>query len=185
MALWGTVAASTMAASVPRRLSQPGAPVPPSARTTSVPGGPVSRREVLERAQFWVARGVRYLTADGRCPASAPDPNGRRYRTDCSGYVCMAWHVAGEPSTERFGDLGGPIHRDELLPGDALLWAGRGGYGPDGGHVLLFGRWANPERSAYLGYELSSGARARNHVLPFPYRAGDARYVPWRYRAVT
>src|SRR4051794_15145793 len=103
--------------------------VPPSQPTAPVPGGPVSRREVLERAQSWVTRGVRYLTADGRCPASAPDPHGRLYRTDCSGYVCMAWHVDGEPSTEKFGDLGGPIHRDELLPGDALLWAGRGGYG--------------------------------------------------------
>jgi cell wall-associated NlpC family hydrolase len=151
---------------------------------TSVPDGIVSRREVLQRAQFWVTQKVHYFSADGRFPAAAPDPAGRPYRTDCSGFVCMAWHAASEPSTAEFDSIGYPIDRQDLLPGDALLWKGLGGYGLEGGHVLLFAGWTGDRQDSYLGYELSGGQPARHEAIPFPYRRGDLRYQPWRYRKV-
>lgn len=150
----------------------------------SVPGGGVSRREVLQRARLWVARQVHYFTLDGRWPESAPDPDGRPYRTDCSGYVCMAWRAESQPSTAEFGLLGDEIDREYLLPGDALLWKGEGGYGVDGGHVLLFRRWADRRRTSYLAYELAGGRPARSWTVPYPYLEHDPRYVPWRYRMI-
>lgn len=149
---------------------------------TSVPGGTVRRREVLQRARFWVDQRVHYLTRDGVHPATAPDPAGRSYRTDCSGFVCMAWHAGTEPSTAEFDSIGYGIARADLLPGDALLWKGIGGYGPDGGHVVVFAGWTSLD--GYLGYDLRGGNRACGEPMPFPYRHGDPRYVPWRYRHI-
>jgi len=151
----------------------------------SAPYGPLSRHAVLARARFWVDQQVHYFTEDGQAPEHALDPDGRPYRTDCSGYVCMAWRAESQPDTSEFDELGSEISRDALLPGDALLWKGAGGYGPQGGHVLLFGRWADPSRSSYLGYELAGGRYARALTMPYPYRDGDTRYVPWRYRDLT
>jgi hypothetical protein len=145
----------------------------------------VSGSEVLRRAGFWVTQQVHYLSGDGQWPESATDPGGRRYRTDCSGYVCMAWHSEAQPSTSEFDALGEQVARDDLQPGDALLWKGEGGYGQDGGHVLLFGRWTDAStRNSYFGYELAGGRYARRVTVPYPYLASDFRYVPWRYRNI-
>jgi|SRR4051812_23816221 hypothetical protein len=145
---------------------------------------PLTRREVLRRARFWVDQRVHYFTRDGLRPAQALDPDGRAYRTDCSGYVCMAWRAPSEPSTHEFDQLGHEITRDDLQPGDALLWKGEGGYGVDGGHVLLFARWADPGRTHYLGFELAGNQCARLWTVPYPYRDADPRYVPWRCRHI-
>jgi hypothetical protein len=152
--------------------------------TSAHPTTPVSRQEVLRRARFWVEQDVYYFTRDGLRPALAPDPEGRDYRTDCSGYVCMAWRAPSQPSTSEFDLLGHEISREELRPGDALLWKGEGGYGADGGHVLLFAGWSDDSRSSYLGFELAGDRRARSWTVPYPYRDGDCRYVPWRYHHV-
>jgi hypothetical protein len=157
--------------------------LPPDSTHDDVPGRPVTRSEVLRRAHFWVANQVHYLTRDSS-PDEAPGPDGHLYRTDCSGYVCMAWFAGSQPSTAEFDELGEQIDAGQLLPGDALLWKGEGGYGPDGGHVLLFQRWASPERDSYVAYELAGARAARSVTLPFPYLNRDPRYVPWRYRAI-
>jgi hypothetical protein len=146
---------------------------------------PISRPEVLARAWSWVDRQVHYLTADGGHPEQALDPDGLAYRTDCSGYVAMAWRAGIQPSTADFDVLGDQISPTDLLPGDALLWKGLGGYGPDGGHVLLFGGWADTAGRSYLAYELAGGRRAQLCALRYPYRDGSDRYVPWRYRGIT
>ena len=146
---------------------------------------PVSRHEVLLRARYWVQQQVPYLTADGRAPQTALDPDGHAYRTDCSGYVCMAWRVKSQPSTNDFDSIGAEIGRADLLPGDALLWKGAGGYGAQGGHVLLFAGWADPDRRRYLGYELAGDLCTRVWTYPYPYLRDDTRYRPWRYHGIT
>lgn len=150
-----------------------------------MPHRPVSRQEVLLRARYWVQHRVPYLSHDGQTPDSAPDPDGSRYRTDCSGYVCMAWKVESQPSTSDFDTIGAEVDRADLLPGDALLWKGEGGYGPQGGHVLLFAGWLGLDQAEYLGYELAGGRCARAWSVPYPYLSADARYRPWRYHGIT
>lgn len=145
----------------------------------------LSRDQILSRAQFWVERKVHYRSlTDDRWPATAPDPDGRPYRTDCSGYVAMAWRADHEPDTCDFAELGYEIAAADLLPGDAMLWPGVGGYGGDGGHVVLFAGWNDIRRRSYLAYELACDRHAALVTLPYPFRNRDARYVPWRPRAV-
>lgn len=157
---------------------------------TSAPEPDLSRAEVLRRAQFWVDRRVHYMSLnaspdDAVWPSAAADPDGRLYRTDCSGYVAMAWRAPAQPDTNAFGELGDEISRDELLPGDALVWLGVGGYGAQGGHALLFAGWNDPQHRTYLAYELASGRYAALHDVPYPYFREGSRYVPWRCRYVT
>ena len=61
----------------------------PPAQAASSVGGSISREEVLERAQYWVDRNVIY--SQNR---TFPDAQGKRYRTDCSDLVSLAWHMS-------------------------------------------------------------------------------------------
>jgi hypothetical protein len=115
-------------------------PMASNAIAASSVGGTVSRAETLERAQFWVNRGVVY--SQNR---TYPDPGNKRYRTDCSGYVAMAWHMStggtwldGGLNTDGFSAYTGKtvlrsVH--DLKPGDAILKRG---------HIELFVKWKDP-----------------------------------------
>jgi hypothetical protein len=63
-------------------------PMASNAIAASSAGGEISRAEALDRAQLWVNGNVVY--SQNR---TYPDPGNKRYRTDCSGYVAMAWHM--------------------------------------------------------------------------------------------
>ncbi len=95
----------------------PISPVPPLT--------PMTRDQIMARARFWVDQDVHYFTRDGHRPAEALDPDGQPYRTDCSGYVAMAWQAGTQPSTSEFDLLGHEISVDELLPGDACCGRAR------------------------------------------------------------
>ena len=56
------------------------------------------------------------------------------YRTDCSGYVSMAWELGTSETTSTLTNYATPITKDELKAGDVLL---------SGSHVLIFDSWAN------------------------------------------
>src|SRR3954463_3340751 len=62
-------------------------------------GGPISRSEVLSRAQDWNDQDVPYCTYDKTTCANKGTPwawdlgDTRQYRPDCSGFVDMAWHL--------------------------------------------------------------------------------------------
>src|ERR1700730_3372214 len=73
-----------------------------------------------------------------------------KYRTDCSGFVSMAFglsqsYVTGDMAQSWFAK---PITKGELQPGDLMLNAT-----PGDGHVVLFESWANSSHSSYLAYE--------------------------------
>jgi hypothetical protein len=148
----------------------------------SLAGRPRLTRElIIARAQFWVDQGVHYLAHDGgQWPATASDPDGRPYRADCSGYVAMAWAAQEAPDTCDFDAIGFEIPATELQSGDAVLWKGGGGYGDDGGHVLIFEHWLNDRRDSYMSYELTGGSFARRHGQPYPHLRGDRGYLAWR-----
>jgi hypothetical protein len=99
----------------------------------STVGGPITRAEVLQRAQFWVDQDVTYTQQH-----EAPDPQGKPYRRDCSGLVSMAWHLHVSRNTMQFragkDNVKLPSLHD-LRPGDAVLKEG---------HIELFARWKDP-----------------------------------------
>ncbi|MEV4755407.1 hypothetical protein AB0J86_09870, partial [Micromonospora sp. NPDC049559] len=139
----------------------------PAAVQASTVGGAITRSEVLDRAQYWVDEGEEYNTS-----ASAPDPDGRSYRTDCSGLVAMAWHLNGSPDTDAFNDVSDArwdeIPLDDLLPGDAVV---KPDVGSVSGHIELFVSWkdkSNHRAGAYVYSFNNTGETVRN-----PYKVNN------------
>jgi acylphosphatase len=106
-------------------------------------GGQITRSEVLARAQYWVDQNIVYGTAfdsNGNVTSTrtAPDSTGRRYRTDCSGLVSLAWHLSASYTTFDFHSGVANVVRlsssSQLQPGDAVLFSG---------HIELFAAWKN------------------------------------------
>jgi hypothetical protein len=134
----------------------------------------ISRADIIERARSWVAQRVPYSVrsywSDG-------------YRQDCSGYVSMAWKLPGNEWTGSLGKYAERITKDELQPGDMLLF--HNASDPhNGSHVVLFGGWTNSARTHYVAYE-QTRPHTRRATTPYAYWSNSARYVPYRYLGVT
>ncbi|MFC6081497.1 FG-GAP repeat domain-containing protein [Sphaerisporangium aureirubrum] len=129
------------------------------ASAASTAGGPITRSEVLTRAQNWVSRNVQYnLTRRSNTLVTDVDGS-HRYGPDCSGLVSMAWHITansgkGGNSTSDFAGWSGKRYLSslhDLRPGDAIL---------KDGHMELFARWKNSadhSQGAWT-YSLNGGA---------------------------
>ncbi|MFK0259013.1 FG-GAP-like repeat-containing protein [Streptomyces sp. NPDC090445] len=131
----------------------------------------ISRETVIERAKSWVGIGLDY------------DWGGRHggYRTDCSGYVSMAWDLDSSLTTDTFEPRGVVyrIGKSDLKAGDALL----DNDGGAGGHVVLFERWANGDHTKYWGFDFTpSGVHHR--IYDYPYYPGYGPYYPVRYKNI-
>ncbi|MFF2845568.1 peptidoglycan-binding protein [Streptomyces sp. NPDC058001] len=150
-----------------------GASGPPGTASTPVRTPPTSRAEIINRAKGWMAARVPYSMSkywrDG-------------YRQDCSGFVSMAWGLGQNEWTGSLGAYGVRITKDELQPGDMLLF-----HNPSdpekGSHVTIFGGWADYTRTYYTAYELTP-PNARKQSTPYPYWQYSDRYVPYRYKGV-
>ncbi len=129
----------------------------------------VSPNDVLARARTWTDAGITY------------DQLGYHegYRTDCSGFVSMAWALPENLTTWRIPLVAEPIEKEELRAGDVLVDATS-----DNRHCVIFERWADPTRTRYWALE-SSGRpdlhRAVRRVVPYPYEINAEHYVPYRY----
>ncbi|MFE2548250.1 FG-GAP-like repeat-containing protein [Streptomyces sp. NPDC059355] len=152
-----------------------------AATADSSAGGSISRSEVLSRARTWIDAGVGYSMTSYRT-----DENGR-YRTDCSGFVSMAWHLPSS-SANNYGETTGSlmnvtssIAKESLKPGDILL-------NPDSGvngHVVIFNGWANADHTKYRAYEESGSVGAVDRTVDYPYFAGHGTFSPRRYDNIT
>ncbi|WP_296137459.1 hypothetical protein [uncultured Tessaracoccus sp.] len=98
-------------------------------------GAPIDRALVKARALTWVDQGVPYSME-----AYHPDPQGRNYRTDCSGFVSMAFHLPDSLSTVTLPEHFTPIDKGDLRPGDIIGNLGPGSAGA-AGHVVIFDGW--------------------------------------------
>ncbi|MBY6304690.1 peptidoglycan-binding protein [Streptomyces clavuligerus] len=160
------VPAGSTAASLPF----PGVPAVP---LVHLPGGPITRAEIIERARTWLTEKVPYSTRrywdDG-------------YRQDCSGYVSMAWNLPGNEWTGSLARYAVRIERAELQPGDMLLF-----HNPanptTGSHVTLFGGWADRSRTRYIAYEQAK-PHTRRQSTPMAYWNNSDRYLAYRYAGV-
>lgn len=125
-----------------------------------------ARSTIMARAQDWVNHHVPY-SQTGRYAG---------YRTDCSGYVSMAWQTS-QPGyvTSTLPQISHPIARGALQPGDVLLCRSE--------HVVIFGGWSGP--SHYIAYEETRpGEGTVRRVTPYPYWYNTGCFLPYRYNSV-
>ncbi|MCZ7460087.1 peptidoglycan-binding protein [Streptomyces sp. WMMC940] len=133
----------------------------------------MARADIMNRAKRWVNAKVPYSMsrywADG-------------YRQDCSGYVSMAWHLAGNEWTGSLAQFGTRIERKDLQPGDILLF-----HNPSdpskGSHVTIFGGWADSTRTKYIAYE-QARPHTRRQTTPLAYWSNSDQYVAYRYKGL-
>jgi hypothetical protein len=129
---------------------------------------PIRRSEVLKRAKTWAVVPIRYSMYVSY----------KGYRTDCSGFVSMAWRLGRSATTGTFGPYTYSITKSELKPGDILDWDNKG---PGVGHVVMFEKWADAAHSSYWAYEQTPG-HTKHRVVPYPYFPGHGGpYRPLRY----
>ena len=120
--------------------------------------GDPSRKALLERAFAWIDAGVMYSQTSSH----------QGFRTDCSGYVSMAWEENTAFNTAGFAPFDTSVSKtlsgySQLLPGDALNKVPRE-------HMFLFGGWANGAHSEMIILEEShTGAPAMMKVVASSY----------------
>ncbi len=74
------------------------------------------------------------------------------YRQDCSGFVSMAWGLPGNEWTGSLDQYGVRIAKEELEPGDILLFHNLAN--PEkGSHVVIFGGWTDYTHTYYIALE--------------------------------
>ncbi|MGW1496722.1 peptidoglycan-binding protein [Streptomyces sp. NPDC002402] len=147
----------------------------PNPATATVPAAlrPVTRAEIINRAKQWVAAKVPYSMdkywSDG-------------YRQDCSGFVSMAWNMGSNEWTGSLAQFATRITREELEPGDILLF-----HNPDnptkGSHVTIFGGWTDYTHTYYVAYEQTK-PHTRKQPTPMAYWTNADRYLPYRYNGL-
>ncbi|MFG1954825.1 FG-GAP-like repeat-containing protein [Micromonospora sp. NPDC048830] len=133
----------------------------------------VTRTEAVTRARSWLmVGGVPY--SQSRCYRNQYGD----YRTDCSGFVAMAWGLGGSGSAFWTGNLDTRSHtiaRSDLKPGDALL---RHTGDPSENHVALFVRWSDAAHTAPVVIEQTGSADTIERGWSASYAS---LYTPVRY----
>jgi hypothetical protein len=125
----------------------------------------IVRNEILNRARSWIDERVFYSQSRNHTNRFGT------YRTDCSGYVSMAWALSSSYTTWTLWNVSTRIGAGELQPGDALL---KDSGGTD--HVALFVRWAGPNRPV-VWEEYTSGRPAEERTWE-----GLRGFTPVRYK---
>src|SRR5437588_4056863 len=119
--------------------------------------GLITRETIIQRAKTWTTPPVPYSTEqyhDG-------------YRTDCSGYVSMAWNLSLSRTTHTLVDVcsRNPIGEDDLRPGDVLI---KNTSDPLRSHVVIFAGWADANHTAYRAYEQTPPQTRYVDSIPYP-----------------
>lgn len=132
--------------------------------------------EIVSRGRTWTDQRLPYSMT-----TTAPDAQGKHYRTDCSGFVAMAWHLSWSPNTVTLVDYVTPVtEKSSIRKGDCIGTLGEGTGGANG-HVVLFEKWADNSHTSYVGLEESGSKGAIRREIPYPYFGTDTRYKPYRY----
>ncbi|MGW1891611.1 peptidoglycan-binding protein [Streptomyces sp. NPDC002004] len=133
-----------------------------------------TRTDIIKRAKKWVTAKVPYSMSkywsDG-------------YRQDCSGFVSMAWNLGTNEWTGSLGSFGTKIKKDDLEPGDILLFHNEADP-TKGSHVTIFGGWTDYTHTYYTAYE-ETPPHARKQSTPYAYWSNSDRYVPYRYKGIS
>lgn len=133
----------------------------------------ISRGEVIARAHYWLSVNVPYSQS-----AYYPDPEGRNYRTDCSGFVSMAWHLDQSRTTATLDDVSTAISASSLKPGDIMLRRDSSVQ-----HVVIFEKWANDAHTLANFIAEASTADDMNYYEGVPVSTWSG-YTPRRYNKI-
>ncbi|MGP4102461.1 hypothetical protein, partial [Nonomuraea sp. KM90] len=130
---------------------------------------PMTRSQALVRAKSWI---------DARVPYSQAACHSNQYgsyRTDCSGFVSMAWGLSRSYTTFDIHLVSHTIARADLQPGDALNDADS--------HMALFVRWDDAARTRPVVREQAGpdGSPTAERVWSAAYASG---YTPIRYNNI-
>ncbi|MFD0971791.1 hypothetical protein [Plantactinospora endophytica] len=132
------------------------------------PGPAITRSEILARARTWDA--VSY--------SQERYHNG--YRTDCSGYVSMAWNLPESLNTGNLDEVSNRLSSyNDLRPGDILMYHIDN---PWEGHVVIFAGWVGA-----VGGDFHIHEQTPPHTKHRTWSAaGYSRslYKPYRYKNV-
>ncbi|MGW4383784.1 FG-GAP-like repeat-containing protein [Kitasatospora sp. NPDC004531] len=148
-----------------------------TAQAASAVDGQITRSEIIQRAQYWYGQRANIPYSQN---ATYPDSSGRNYRTDCSGYVSMAWHLGSSLNTQTLPGAATEIPRAELKPGDIL-----NSYYD---HVILFEKWDDTAHTKFSYYAF--GTTPVSHVTGQSFSAGTldghptGDYKAYRYKKV-
>ncbi|GHJ52182.1 hypothetical protein Nm8I071_14890 [Nonomuraea sp. TT08I-71] len=138
----------------------------------------VTRDMSLVRARSWLNPKVPY--SQGYCHRNEYGD----YRTDCSGFVAMAWGLGGRGNdwgTSNLDLVTTVIARGSLAPGDALL---RYTGDPAENHVALFVRWADSAHTTPVVIEQTGDDSVEGTVERTWSSTKASVYVPVRYDAM-
>ncbi|MFG2993211.1 peptidoglycan-binding protein [Streptomyces sp. NPDC048257] len=148
-------------------VGKPGAPAKPGAVRR------IDRATIINRAKLWL---------DAKVPYSMSEYWTDGYRQDCSGYVSMVWNLGSNEWTGSLDKFATKITKDELLPGDMLLF-----HNPadpnNGSHVVIFGGWVDETHTHYVAYE-QTRPTTRKLATPFGYWSNATKYLPYRFNGV-
>jgi hypothetical protein len=138
----------------------------------------ISRGTIIARARSWMNPQVSYSESSYY----------GGYRTDCSGYVSMAWNLPSSLNTLTLVTSGitDQISKDDLQAGDIVD-------NPSGGgdwnlaHVLIFDSWVDSSHTHYNAYEENPywGGAHYTQNIPYPFWPGpydDQDYSAYRLR---
>ncbi|MFJ5922767.1 peptidoglycan-binding protein [Kitasatospora sp. NPDC092948] len=182
----GGGAVASIAAAAPRADSTPQTADTPQGQVAGPFGEPpVSRRavtaqpattraEIMRRAQAWV---------DQKVPYSMTKYWSDGYRQDCSGFVSMAWGLGSSQTTWTLPDFADRISKDDLQPGDVLIY--NNANDPQGGsHAVLFGGWVDAAHTKYTALEQTRPGTTERST-PYAYWSNSSGYQPYRYKGLT
>ncbi|MBW4721511.1 hypothetical protein [Saccharothrix obliqua] len=134
-------------------------------------GKPITRAEVIKRAKYWWDKKVPYNQR-----ATYRDiNNGKKYRTDCSGFVSMAWKLTSSRTTHTLPAVSRSIGWKSLKPGDIVL---------SRGHVKLFEKWANADKTVMWIYEQGSTRTDMDHEKVSVKALKNGGYEPRAYKKI-
>ncbi|WP_193105175.1 peptidoglycan-binding protein [Brachybacterium sp. FME24] len=152
----------------------------------------ISRSQVIDRAMFWAQDKRPYSMGES---SPGPEP-AKLWRTDCSGFVSMAWGTF--PADKEIGFTTGMLHPDaghgvtraieksELEPGDILLITPEEN-GKEVGHVGIFEKWADAARTTWVILEQAystEGTARRTIGYPYSPSPSGSKYKPYRYTRI-
>ncbi|WP_406096666.1 peptidoglycan-binding protein [Streptomyces sp. NBC_01013] len=158
----------------PGPLQGSGASGPPASQASPPTLRETTRADIINRAKKWVA---------GQVPYSMEKYWSDGYRQDCSGYVSMAWNLAGNEWTGSLATYGTRIAREELQPGDILLFHNLADPAK-GSHVTIFGGWTDYTHTHYTAYEQTK-PHTRKQTTPMAYWTNSGSYLAYRYKGLT
>lgn len=141
----------------------------------------ITRSEILRRARSWLTPPVPYSMVRYVQHVDPAPPVGG-WRTDCSGFVSMAWMLPTSRWTGNLAAVATRIDLDELAPGDMLLYHNPGNP-HSGSHVVLFLRWVTVPGADFWIVE-QTPPHTREIRWSSTRRRNLSSYKPYRYNGL-